>query len=122
MGNGPMASYTMPAHDQSGDDSAIVPFGKYNGQPIEVLLADQNYLQWVISQPGLMAMLQNRYPAARTRSGTLVLGSFEAVGATLAQVRAIFGERRIVTVAEVQAIKERGVWPGQPSSAASVAE
>ena len=43
-------------------DSALVPFGKYQGQPIDTLLADQNYLQWVTSQPGLMAMLQARHP------------------------------------------------------------
>jgi hypothetical protein len=45
------------------DDSSIVPFGKYRDQPVEVMLADQNYLQWVMSQPGIVLMLQNRYPA-----------------------------------------------------------
>jgi hypothetical protein len=52
----------MPSFSAS-DDSAIVPFGKYKDQPIEVLLADQNYREWVTSQPGLMTMLQIRYPA-----------------------------------------------------------
>ena len=52
----------MPKSTPS-NDSAIVPFGKYQGQPIETLLADQNYLQWVTSQPGLMTMLQARHPA-----------------------------------------------------------
>jgi hypothetical protein len=41
----------------------IVPFGKYKGQPLELLLADQDYLHWVSGQPGLMAMLQSRHPA-----------------------------------------------------------
>lgn len=49
----------MPGYTPN-NDTAIVPFGKYQGQPIEALLADQNYLQWVTSQPGLMAMLQTR--------------------------------------------------------------
>jgi uncharacterized protein (DUF3820 family) len=34
----------------------IVPFGKYRGQPVEVMLADQDYLRWVKSQPSLMQM------------------------------------------------------------------
>src|SRR6202008_387495 len=53
----------MPSFTPAPNDPAIVPFGKYQGQRVEVLLADQGYLQWVISQPGLMTMLQTRYPA-----------------------------------------------------------
>jgi hypothetical protein len=41
----------------------IVPFGKYRDQPVEAMLADQNYVQWVMSQPGLVTMIQGRYPA-----------------------------------------------------------
>jgi len=41
----------------------IVPFGKYKDQPIEVMLADQNYLEWITGQPGIMTMLQGKYPA-----------------------------------------------------------
>jgi hypothetical protein len=44
-------------------NTEIVPFGKYKNQPIELMLADQNYLEWIAGQPGLMAMLQGRYPA-----------------------------------------------------------
>jgi uncharacterized protein (DUF3820 family) len=29
---------------------AIVPFGKYRGQPIEVLRADQQYVDWLMAQ------------------------------------------------------------------------
>lgn len=29
-----------------------VKFGKYRGQPIEVLLADRNYCEWLLAQPG----------------------------------------------------------------------
>lgn len=28
----------------------LIPFGKYRGQPIEVLLADHSYLQWLLAQ------------------------------------------------------------------------
>jgi hypothetical protein len=45
------------------DETDLVPFGKYRGQPVESMLADQNYLQWVMAQPGLVAMIQGRYPA-----------------------------------------------------------
>jgi len=31
----------------------IVPFGKYKDQPVEVLLADQQYVGWLINQPWL---------------------------------------------------------------------
>lgn len=36
----------------------VVPFGKYRDQPVEVLLADRNYCQWALSQPGL----REKYP------------------------------------------------------------
>jgi hypothetical protein len=31
----------------------IVPFGKYKDQPVEVLLADQQYVGWLLNQPWL---------------------------------------------------------------------
>lgn len=43
--------------------SDIVPFGKYRGQPVDALLADQDYLRWAMAQPGIVAMLQARHPA-----------------------------------------------------------
>jgi hypothetical protein len=45
------------------NDSSIVPFGKYRGQPVDALLADQNYLDWMLAQPDLVAKIQSRYPA-----------------------------------------------------------
>jgi hypothetical protein len=44
-------------------NSEIVPFGKYKDQPVELMLADQNYLEWITGQPGIMTMLQGKYPA-----------------------------------------------------------
>ena len=35
------------------EDANIVPFGKYKGQPVEVLLADKNYSEWAASQPDI---------------------------------------------------------------------
>jgi hypothetical protein len=31
----------------------IVPFGKYRGKPIEELLADRSYCDWMLAQPGI---------------------------------------------------------------------
>src|ERR1700758_3853000 len=45
------------------EDSSIVPFGKYKGQPTEIMLADHDYMEWVTSQPGIMKMLETRYQA-----------------------------------------------------------
>jgi hypothetical protein len=33
-------------------DQSIVPFGKYEVQPMEVLLADAKYTRWLLAQPG----------------------------------------------------------------------
>jgi hypothetical protein len=41
----------------------IVPFGKYRGLPVENLLSDEgNYLQWMFSEPTLIARLRKRHP------------------------------------------------------------
>jgi len=47
----------------------------------------------------------------RNGADTLVIGTFESTSCTLEQVRRIFGERPIITLDQIQAIKERGVWP-----------
>jgi hypothetical protein len=39
--------------DPEISDANIVPFGKYRGQPVEAMLADQSYCAWALSQPGL---------------------------------------------------------------------
>jgi hypothetical protein len=36
----------------------VVPFGKYRGQPVEVLRQDQNYLDWLAGQEGI----RRQYP------------------------------------------------------------
>jgi hypothetical protein len=44
-------------------NTEIVPFGKYKDQPLELMLADEDYLSWVKGQPGLMRSLESRHPA-----------------------------------------------------------
>lgn len=34
------------------ENSELIPFGKYKGQPVEVLASDPNYVEWLIQQPG----------------------------------------------------------------------
>lgn len=44
-----MTTPEPPIH--TGEVVPVVPFGKYKGQPIEVLFADPSYREWVLSQP-----------------------------------------------------------------------
>ena len=39
----------------------IVPFGKYKGQPVDVLTADQDYCEWLVSQPWFKSRYGNVY-------------------------------------------------------------
>lgn len=39
----------------------IIPFGKYKGQPVEVLLADEGYRDWLMSQDWFRARFGNIY-------------------------------------------------------------
>lgn len=41
--------------------SAIVPFGKYKGQPVEVLAQDEPYLEWLKNQDWFKSQYQNIY-------------------------------------------------------------
>jgi uncharacterized protein (DUF3820 family) len=41
--------------------SAIVPFGKYKGQPVEVLAQDETYLEWLKDQDWFKSQYQNIY-------------------------------------------------------------
>lgn len=40
---------------------AIVPFGKYKGQPVEAMAADKQYLDWLTAQPWFREKFQNIY-------------------------------------------------------------
>lgn len=44
------------------DPHRIIPFGKYKGQPVEVLAADRQYLEWLQAQP----WFPERFPAMHT--------------------------------------------------------
>jgi hypothetical protein len=39
----------------------VVPFGKYRGQPVEVLAADHDYCEWLTAQPWFKARYLNVY-------------------------------------------------------------
>jgi hypothetical protein len=40
----------------------LVPFGKHKGQPVEVLLADRGYVEWLLAQP----WVRDRFPTFHT--------------------------------------------------------
>ncbi|NCB85693.1 MAG: hypothetical protein EOM44_14570 [Bacteroidia bacterium] len=42
----------------NGKDKTLVPFGKYAGQPLEILLADKSYCAWLVGQ----ASIREQYP------------------------------------------------------------
>lgn len=46
----------------------IIPFGKYKGQPLEVLQQDKGYCDWLMAQD----WLQSRFPELRT----LIINNF----------------------------------------------
>jgi hypothetical protein len=39
----------------------VVPFGKYKGQPVEIMAADADYCEWVMAQPWLATRYRNVY-------------------------------------------------------------
>jgi hypothetical protein len=43
------------------NDPIIVPFGKYKGQPMEVLLSDTSYISYQKQQPGFMKWLEENH-------------------------------------------------------------
>ncbi len=52
----------------------IVPFGKYKGQPLEVLAADPGYIEWLEAQPWFQARYPNLY--------TIVINNFKTSDAS----------------------------------------
>ena len=43
----------------------VVLFGKYKGQPVEVMAADTDYCEWLAAQPWFSAKYRNIYVASR---------------------------------------------------------
>src|ERR1700722_16010655 len=43
------------------ENSVTVPFGKYKGQPLEIMLSDANYVSYQKQQPGFMKWLQDNH-------------------------------------------------------------
>jgi hypothetical protein len=39
-----------------------VPFGKYRGEKLETLLSDENYVEWILAQPGMVEQWKERNP------------------------------------------------------------
>jgi len=68
-------SAALGAPAQSGKlPTAIVPFGKYKGQPIEALAQDVAYLDWLTAQDWFRSRYQNLY--------TIIINNFQAPSET----------------------------------------
>src|SRR5712671_7625107 len=46
----------------------VIPFGKYRGQPVEILAADREYVDWLTAQPWFRERYGNIY--------TLIVNNF----------------------------------------------
>jgi hypothetical protein len=46
----------------------VVPFGKYKGQPVEVMLADLSYCEWALDQPWFPKRFGNLYNLIKPRN------------------------------------------------------
>ena len=62
VGAKPPSEKPVSAQPWLTDSAKTVPFGKYRSQSLETLLDDDNYIQWICDQPGMLADLQRRYP------------------------------------------------------------
>jgi hypothetical protein len=50
-------------------ENNLIPFGKYKGQPVEVLATDKQYLDWLLSQ----TWFRERYPSINT----IIINNFQ---------------------------------------------
>jgi hypothetical protein len=87
---------------------AVIPFGKYRGQPLEVLAADRQYADWLMAQP----WFRDRYSGIYT----VIINNFAAPSDTpehnALQIR--FLERdfclRVHNVAFPNSVRESAEW------------
>ena len=54
--------------------NALVPFGKYRGQPVEVMAQDEAYVDWLLGQEWVKARYQNIY--------NVIINNFQAPSET----------------------------------------
>lgn len=57
--------------------SKVVPFGKYKGQPVERLVADRNYCDWLAQQPWFRERFNELYQLAVLNVTVVNVGSAE---------------------------------------------
>jgi hypothetical protein len=53
----------------SNEKGAIIPFGKYKGQPVEILQGDSDYLQWLLAQDWFRTRFASVYNVIINYSG-----------------------------------------------------
>ena len=53
----------------SNEKGAVIPFGKYKGQPVEILQGDSDYLQWLLAQDWFRTRFASVYNVVINYSG-----------------------------------------------------
>jgi hypothetical protein len=83
----------------------------YHPNTLRVRIEDSSFYEFLGRKQGarieLKPQMGDDFPSVlrqmkRNGADTLVIGEFNSVGCTLEQVRAIFGDKRIVTLQEIQ--------------------
>ena len=67
----------MTSIDDKKLSDLVWPIGKYKGTPIEIVLADQNYVNWVTSQPFFEEKYPVVYNAINNITNNVVVGESE---------------------------------------------
>jgi hypothetical protein len=67
---------SSPSREALPDSETVIPFGKYAGEDISVLLSDENYINWILRQRGMLSDLQGKFPlfGQTLTGGLLTLG------------------------------------------------
>jgi len=70
-------------------DIVLVPFGKYKGRPLQVLLRDKNYCKWLAAKTDIRTTHPNIYAAI---TGTRTSASTERRGGVRATIDDVMGD------------------------------
>ena len=54
---------SSPSRETLLDSETVIPFGKYVGEDISVLLSDENYINRILRQRGMLSDLQGKFPS-----------------------------------------------------------
>ena len=103
------------------EEGNIVPFGKYRGQPVAVMMADQDYCAWAMSQPGI----RERYASLFT---VIINGGVAPDSPTPEhnRMQLLFRDQKLRSAAYRSILKQEGIdrasWRCRPDDRCTTAE